>query len=392
MTPIPLSPIDHVFTGKGSYPIEFVFAYDGRIDGRTLSHSLESAFQRFPPARSRLVRTSEYSYGLEPNADGARFEVVESSRTFDDIQHRHEFLNPVDTREGEPLTSIRLTQTPSGSVLGVSMSHAVVDGFSYFYFLSSWARLFHGLDVAATPSHERQLLMPTDLDSKKRITPDDVLQDSGIFWDEGRPSIARDKLLWEGRHFSKQKLGDLLADARKEVDVRLSYNDVLTAYLCRHYLAEWNRTAGQAKAFVSCPVDFRRILPGFPRTYFGCAVCLRTLQVDEVSLTEGSAVDLATAIRSAVASVDETYVRGGLRILEALREQEGLSVVEASHVIHPRSGLLVTNLSRLPVQELEFNAGPPTAFDIFTPAQRGAVVLPAKDGLDVRLCLPQPRA
>jgi hypothetical protein len=43
-------------------------------------------------------------------------------------------------------------------------------------------------------------------------------------------------------------------------------------------------------------------------------------------------------------------------------------------VVHPRAGLLVTNLSRLPVREIVFDAGPPVAF--------------AEDGLDVRICLP----
>jgi hypothetical protein len=71
-----------------------------------------------------------------------------------------------------------------------------------------------------------------------------------------------------------------------------------------------------------------------------------------------------------------------------MRLQEGLAVLEQNHVIHPRSGILITNLSRLPVQEIEFDAGPPIAFDILTPAARGAVVLPAEDGVDIRVCHP----
>ena len=43
---IPLSPIDHVFTGVGSYPIEFVFAYRGVIDADRLAESLRSRARR----------------------------------------------------------------------------------------------------------------------------------------------------------------------------------------------------------------------------------------------------------------------------------------------------------------------------------------------------------
>jgi hypothetical protein len=77
-----------------------------------------------------------------------------------------------------------------------------------------------------------------------------------------------------------------------------------------------------------------------------------------------------------------------LLTIDRLRRQEGLTVLERCHVVHPRCGILVTNLSRLPVREVEFDGGPPAAFDILTPAERCAVVLPADDGVDVRVCLP----
>ena len=54
----------------------------------------------------------------------------------------------------------------------------------------------------------------------------------------------------------------------------------------------------------------------------------------------------------------------------------------------PESGLLVTNLSRLPVKDINFNAGPPVKYEILTPANRGAVVLPAHDAVEVRVCCP----
>ena len=81
-------------------------------------------------------------------------------------------------------------------------------------------------------------------------------------------------------------------------------------------------------------------------------------------------------------------MRIALGTLEAMLMQQGLTVLEENHVIHPRSGILITNLSRLPVQQIEFDAGPPVAFDILTPAVRGAVVLPAQDGVDIRVCYP----
>jgi hypothetical protein len=92
-----------------------------------------------------------------------------------------------------------------------------------------------------------------------------------------------------------------------------------------------------------------------------------------------------------VGAIDAARVDRAQRVVDALRRSAGAAAMEACHVVHPGRGLLVTNLSRLPVPEVAFDAGPPVAFDILTPAERGAVVLPAPGGgADVRVCLPAP--
>jgi hypothetical protein len=98
--------------------------------------------------------------------------------------------------------------------------------------------------------------------------------------------------------------------------------------------------------------------------------------------------ELAILVRNSIASIDGKYVNDGLLTLGRLTKQEGVSVNEKIHVCHPENGLLVTNLSRLPVKDIEFNAGSPVKYEILTPANRGAVVLPGQDGIEVRVCCP----
>jgi shikimate O-hydroxycinnamoyltransferase len=387
MNTIPLTPIDQIFTGVGSYPIEFVFAYGGRIDPDRLWSSLREAVRIFVPMSSRLVEESNNTYALLPSDDGLHFEVTESAAGLSDPEARYSFLDPVDSVPGEPLTRIRLSQTPEGSVLGVSMSHTVGDGFSYFFFLSSWARLFRGSKVLE-PYLGRESLIPEQQDRRDEVTPADVLADSGIFWDERRKPIGRDRIHWDRFNVSKEELSELLAEAQPHVETRLSFNDVISAHLWRTYIGKWNGGDGEDTTYVSCPVDFRRVFKGFPRTYFGNGVRLTTRSLERDALTDASLGELASIVRSGVASVDEAYIQKALATLDAQRIQEGLGVLEENHVMHPRGGILITNLSRLPVHEIVFGAGPPTAFDILTPAARGAVVLPAKDGVDVRVCYP----
>ena len=382
---IPLSPIDLVFTGRGAYPLEFVFAYEGRMDAERLAGSLRRTLALFPPAGSRLVRCGA-QYAFEPAADGLTFEVDTSAATFSESVERQRFVDPVETVEGRPLARVRLTHTPDGSVLGVGLSHAIADGFSYFYLLSAWSRVFRGRDVPP-PALDRSVLAAGGSEAGAPLDPEGVREACGLFLGGRRPEIPRDRLRWTRRLFPKSELSALLGPAQAACPVRLSHNDVVAAWLWREHVPAW-APASEATAFLSCPVDVRRLLPGFPATYFGCAVAMARASIERERLETAPLADLARLVRDAVAGVDEVTVRRSLRAIDLLRRQEGLPGLERLHVVHPRAGLLVTNLSRLPVREIEFDAGPPTAFDILAPAERCAVVLPAEDGLDVRVCLP----
>lgn len=385
---LPLSPIDQVFTGRGSYPLEFVFAYERPIDPDRLAASLRSVLALFPAVSSRLVRLGPGGYGLEPSPEGCVFEAKDAAAGFAEVSARHVFLSPVETREGEPLARIRLSRTPDGgSVLGVSLSHAVVDGFSFFHFLASWSRLFHGRS-ASPPSDRRELLVPAATAPGARLGPVDVFEGSGLHWGDPRSAVRRSALRWDRRVLTKAELKALRQRAQEGVDVRLSHNDVVAAWLWQTYVPQWSRRAPDPLGFVHCPVDLRRVLPSLPPTYFGCAVALAVAAAPREELCEAPLGELALRVRRAVDAVDEARALGSLELLDRLRRQEGEGVFERVHVVHPRCGLLVTNLSRLPAREVEFDAGPPVAFDILTPAERCAVVLPAADGLDVRVCLP----
>ena len=385
---IPLSPIDHVFTGVGSYPIGFVFAYKDTIDPARLRSSLDKTLEQFRPLRSKLIKISEHSYGLQPADDGLSFEVSSSSETFEDSKDISKFLDSVHSVEGEPLTKIKLTQTPRGSVLGVSISHALADGFSYFHFLSSWSRVFQGKRILS-PSHQRELLMPKTSDHQKLITPDDILARCGFFWGGKRHASSREQIHYEERLLiSKDTMSNLLAEAQKECEVPLFYNDVITAFLWKKYITEWNESGNNPTTYVSCPFDYRRVLRILPRTYFGNALCCATASLDYESLVHASLGKLALLIRKAVAQVKQDYVLGSLKTLESLRQQKGLAAMEEIHVLHPQDGLVVTNISRLPVQNLEFGSGTPTGFQVLSSAQRAAAILLAQDGVDVRVYHP----
>ncbi len=385
VTLVPLSPIDTVFTGRGAYPIEFVFAYDGTIEAGRLEESLRRSLASFPPVGSRFVRLPDGSLALEPYEGGCTFRVARSPTDYDDTERKTAFLDPVDGREGEPLGRVLLTLTPNGCVLGVSLSHAVADGYSYFYFLSSWARLFRG-EPFPPPSHARGALVQA-VDGDAAVPG--LLEAGGLFRAGPRPEVDRAHLRVERHVLSRAELVAMHGEAQAGNPVRLSHNDTAAAWLWKKCLVEWAGPDPALDTYLSCPVDFRRLHPAAGPAYFGNAVVLATASIPRGELADAPFGDLATRVRRAVDAVDEEAVRRSLLALERLRRAEGPGAMEECHVVHPRQGLLLTNLSRLPVPEVAFDAGPPVAFDILTPGVRGAVALPEPGGgIDLRVFLP----
>ena len=62
---VALSSIDHIFTGIGSYPIEFIFSYNEKLNEKALKSSLMEIIKHLPPVSSKLVRLSDHEYAFD---------------------------------------------------------------------------------------------------------------------------------------------------------------------------------------------------------------------------------------------------------------------------------------------------------------------------------------
>jgi hypothetical protein len=389
MNTIKLSPLDHIFVGPGSYPIEFVFEYDYLLDPESLRAGLAEVLKDFPPVTSRLVRLSEHQYAFQLDSQSPPLEVAESDQSLSDWTQAGRFIESVSTKEGEPLFRAKLTRTPTGSVLGVSFSHALGDGFSFFLFLSCWVNAVRG-EPWTRPSHDRGQLTPSVASRLPELTPEWHPR-AGFVRDRKRADPNRSHLQWDRHLLSNEAMKELLAEAKEARDIRLSLNAAVSAYLWKTYVPKWGNPFGEPESYLHCPVDFRRVDRTLRKTYFGNAVCLAVATMEFGELERASLGDAAVRIHEAIRSVKPDTVAAALEDLEILKRGGGVEAMEAVHVVHPRSGLLVTNLSRLPLNQLEFGAGAPVGVHILTPAERGAVILPADDGWDIRVYAPATR-
>jgi NRPS condensation-like uncharacterized protein len=382
MNVFPLSPVDYIFTGVGSQPITFAFSFDKILDPGLLRKSLDETLKYFPVLRSKLVKISNTDYEYHISEDGLTFDVVESNSVFEEAGSIEKYIIPVNSIEGKPLTKITLTQTPGGSILAVSVSHALVDGFSYFHFFSAWARICKGESIIK-PGLARDVLLPGFNKSKRKITSHDIYTDCGLFHEGKRRNLHKGPVDIERFFISKDTIRSVLEDTKNEPGISLTENDIITAILWQKYIPGWSKENKNQETYVTCPFDLRRALKGLPRTYFGCALSFATASINLNGLLEASIRDLAILVRNSIRKIKTDFILRSLETFESFRKQRGVDAMAEIHLRHPHHGLIVTNLTRMPIGSLDFGQGAPTDFLSYVDVLGGAAILPAEKGVEI---------
>lgn len=386
---VPLAPIDYVFTGRNSYPIEFVFLYERQLDSKKIEQALHQTLSRFGPMQGTLVQSANNTFSFRIDEKRFLFGVETSTLDFKTAskQDFYHHLDSVESLVDEPLLKIKLTHGATGSALAVSASHAVVDGYSYFYFLSCWAKVARG-ETFSEPDHSREKLIPENISESQVLNQQLILEKTGLHTTSKRSDISRNKIKWVSEFISTQEKQELIVSA-SEVNKPLSFNDLLCASLWKKYAPLWRKDNTESMAYMGCPVDLRRHVPKTSALYFGNAICAANASATYEELAKLSVPMLALRIRDAVGGINEDFAFRSFQTLASYRQQNGIDAFETFHVAHPRHGMIVTNLSRLPLTELDFGFGAPWRSEILTSAPRACVVLSHKMGTEVQICLPR---
>jgi hypothetical protein len=93
--------------------------------------------------------------------------------------------------------------------------------------------------------------------------------------------------------------------------------------------------------------------------------------------------ELALRVNRAVRKVNNDSASRSMRTLAQFRDQQGWAAMEHVHLKHPAHGLIVTNLTRMPIRELDFGAGAPADFSFHSDVSGSAALLPANTGIEV---------
>ncbi len=383
-----LTPIDYVFTGSSAYPVGFVFHYRYRIDADRLRAALAQILPDFYSAGCRLEKTSPTEYALAQHAEGPEFTTADlGARRAGEIP-AHACIDSIQTREGEPLCRIRLTETADGTALGISFSHVVADGFSCFYFLAELAKAFRREPLSA-PNLDRGWYQARRFVLDKRLSSAETIDLTGFARGAPRLDIPQSAVAWQHIHLGEAEIAGLVAEASAQTVCRLSRNDVLTAWLWKKYVPAWQGSEIPARASFCLPFDVRRFPHWVSPRHFGNGICLAGAHMNYERFIGASLGELAALVRATVDKVTEDYARTAYDVFAAIRQREGLAAMGEFHVSDQQSGILVTNLSRVPLESVDFGAGAPFSFATVADAPRAAVVLPAEGGVQIDICLPR---
>jgi NRPS condensation-like uncharacterized protein len=384
--PLALLPIDYVFIGNGSYPIEFVFFFDYQIDDAKFKSALDKVLDQFYLLRSKLKKVSPLEYQLQPADDGFVYEYSDvTAAPFS--PNPYIYLNSVYTEENEPLVKIKMTQTAEGSALGINISHVVADGFSSFYFLSQLAKAYQGKEFASAEII-RDWFSTHRENAKNKITMEQLISQTGFSGPFRKKEIRHEEVVWEHINISTSQIKQMLTEVATEFSGHLTRYDVVAAYLWKAYILKWQDGKFPEKTYITIPLDIRRFPGLVSANYFGNGACIVVGEMEYEKFMHSKLGELAQCIRSAINKVDKEYVCNSFNVLEEYRREEGMEKMRELHVTHPHAGIMVTDLSRVTLEGMDFGQGKPTRFLPVTPTQRGTIVFSTQEGLRVDICYP----
>ncbi|MBN2416061.1 hypothetical protein JXO52_09475 [bacterium] len=366
MQRVMISPVDTHFV-NGSYPIEFLLYYPGRIDTDRLRSALQRVSEIFWPlcgiydkSAIRSLAYSESDLISFSDNDGAFAAEADDTAVLKAYQH-------VAPHPMPRLFHLSVLQFSNGTVLIPTLNHLAGDGYSYFLFLSRLA--------AATADPGRK-----DGDSPvetERILFNDFRFRSGKIAPPPRDGECTIEVLPVRKALIKQEIRAI----RAESGVTVSTNDMLAARVFKELFRK-QPDCSFGEYSLTIPIDVRRQVKEMSGAFIGNGLMFHRLTVPAEQLQMSSLDELALMIRESMPEISSDTYRVYLSGLEQRIER---SPVHTLTPYDPDRGCLVTNLSLLPAGRLDFGSGRPERICTLTVGRHSAAILGGDEHFIIRL-------
>ncbi len=362
MKKVSISQVDALFA-NGSYPIELLLVYQDGFSTKRMRRALRKLAPVFWPV------FGEYDDGV------LSFERYREEDFFDE-ESVGRALDPADTegpgrdviarfgqKEMKKLFFLKATRFTNGLVLVPKMNHVAGDGYSYFLFLSALAALTRAAFFPFSAPFIKALFRP---DHRRTGLKEFCLRAEGP-----GPAVPGDRLTIETVEIPKREIQALVREAAVDNNLRVSSNDVLSAMVVKKLAGIRGGTSGTGFR-LTIPIDVRGRIKDYGRRFFGNAIMLHGLELGQEGWADLSVKEMAARVRRSMPRVSREGYIGYLTGLERMIDEERWGEFRP---YDPDKGCLVTNLSKLPAERLDFGTGGPRAIVPLTVEKNSAAVL-----------------
>jgi NRPS condensation-like uncharacterized protein len=267
---------------------------------------------------------------------------------------------------------LKALRLKNGLVLIPKMNHLAGDGYSYFYFLSLLATLSQPPAVPFKLSLIKLFSKP----HHRRTT----LREFSFKGVELKPVIQNEKYAVELDKILRKDVRSIIKETASSDNLRISTNDVLSAMAIKKLVARQRGVWGE-EVELTMPIDVRRQVKEYGLRFFGNGIMFHTIKLRRESIENSPAKDIAIKIRNSMPFVSKkTYIN----FLTELEEIISAGKTDKLKPFDPTCGGLVTNLSKLPADKLNFGTGYPEFIIPLTVEKNSTAILAKKENFVLR--------
>jgi hypothetical protein len=364
--------VDTIFA-NGSYPIEFLLYYKNKINTNKIRSALKKLSNDFWPVfgqyDSGVIHFDKYveDYCFDEQIKNEEFE---SGLSYNDFYKKYYQVLPVDLKK---LFYLKIIHYKNGTVIIPKQNHLAGDGYSYFYFLSILAQLLQNkylplknwiIRSFAKPNHQRTSL-------KEFILPNIELT---LF------KVDKDVTI-EDEYITKADVRKKIRDIAERTNHKVSTNDILSAMVVKKLIGIQNEQV-RNEYILNIPIDVRRNIKAYGQKFFGNGLMFSQINFLTSDVLKSEINDIAIQIRQGMPEISTDMYMDYLQELENIIDKKKTELLRP---YNPDTGCLVTNLSRLPVNRLNFGTGNPDLIFPLTIGKNAASILADEENFILRL-------
>jgi NRPS condensation-like uncharacterized protein len=369
---INISQVDSVFA-DGSYPIEFLFFYTHKIKTGTIRSALKKLSADFWPLFGEY-ESGQINFERYPESEFCTEQVFQhqfdSSETYNSLFEKYNRFNPAEMQRLFHLTILQYT---NGTVLIPKMNHLAGDGYSYFYFLSALAAITRSHSIPFKTCLTRLIYKP---DHRRTILRKFIFTGRGV-----RSSIPESRFTIQFEEFPKQEIHRTLKDIKLQYNLAVSANDLLSAMAVKK-LFLLQQEQFQDSMQLTIPMDVRRQIAEYGKKFFGNPLLFAVIPFLAATLRESDTREIALQIRKSIPLITK---EGYIHYLLELENLITNGHFDKLKPYVPRDGCLVTNLTKMPAERLDFGTGYPEFIYPITIEKNSVAILTHKNNYLLRL-------